>query len=611
VALRVPINYVTVPAVSLRAACFAHNQYEDAAFRDCFLSLIDSEFQKFVVDVFWDAARQTWSLCPVSLDPSAFESAKVVARASGETPFPRLLGRLPEDERPRVWARQESSSSSIPDTLSSPGLTATVSSTGSLQNPRPTSSTATIPRPTDITNGEGQPVYQIGPYYCSSTITFSLLTDILEAELDATDNTTHAFITYFILNVHAAAPFSSPDSPAQQPTSGELPSKDDQLSNVLNGNLSSHLYTPQKLRDERSNLNDSWFEVRSVNQPITAYYQIAEKEDSDDLSTPDGWPTEAYMEFKEFRRVVVGFGSIDPQMSDYDLSLDENVIFSSSMTQELHNSSFKTSGEISSGCFFSKDRTTISDANSSWAVSVAPDVDIALDGDPTTPIAAITNLTSCGISPLLNTTLSNVTADVNDLPYLAFARSTLWSWAPGEPANNTNRSPHLCAEMHRDLYPGRWRTTMCSQKRKVACQDIQKPYQWSLSERAVSYLEGDKECPPNTSFSVPRTALENSHLLSVLQNSPRQSDHEAVFLNINAIDQENCWVTGINGTCPYERMDSLDKDRLVVVPTVAAIIVFVVAALTLFVKCTANRRETLRGRRRRNVAGWDYEGVPS
>jgi hypothetical protein len=48
----------------------------------------------------------------------------------------------------------------------------------------------------------------------------------------------------------------------------------------------------------------------------------------------------------------------------------------------------------------------------------------------------------------------------------------------------------------------------------------------------------------------------------------------------------------------------------VVIPTVAGVIVFLLAILTITVKCAANRQNTRR-RRKRGEGGWDYEGVPS
>jgi hypothetical protein len=50
------------------------------------------------------------------------------------------------------------------------------------------------------------------------------------------------------------------------------------------------------------------------------------------------------------------------------------------------------------------------------------------------------------------------------------------------------------------------------------------------------------------------------------------------------------------------------------VPTVAAIIVLVVSALTVFVKCAGNRKVRKRNKNRRRIRadnGFVYEGVPS
>lgn len=138
-----------------------------------------------------------------------------------------------------------------------------------------------------------------------------------------------------------------------------------------------------------------------------------------------------------------------------------------------------------------------------------------------------------------------------------------------------------------------------------------------VTTNLVDYASADDSCPGNSSFAVPRTALENSYLYAAVvsplppseNNDP--GDIPIVFLNLNALDLPNCWVAGVNSTCPYRSPAATDETRVVVIPTVAAVIVFLLAALTLFVKCAANRRDLRRGKRRREVSGWDYEGVPS
>lgn len=99
--------------------------------------------------------------------------------------------------------------------------------------------------------------------------------------------------------------------------------------------------------------------------------------------------------------------------------------------------------------------------------------------------------------------------------------------------------------------------------------------------------------------------------MAAFQNDDRRSPGEEIFIDLNSINIPECWVTGVNGTCPYLSTDQTNRIRIVVVPTVAAVIIFVLAALTFFVKCAANRRENKRGRRRKMVGGWEYEGVPS
>jgi len=59
------------------------------------------------------------------------------------------------------------------------------------------------------------------------------------------------------------------------------------------------------------------------------------------------------------------------------------------------------------------------------------------------------------------------------------------------------------------------------------------------------------------------------------------SDHPIQF---NDIDVATCWVIGRDTTCPYLKNTSTNN-RQVIVPVVAAILVFVISGLTLFVKC--------------------------
>lgn len=600
-------------------------------------NLLAAGFQRFVADVYWDPGRAVWSLCPAEVPlpeikppsknppavitvPSSLAESTSVSIASGSS----VTTSLPQRRGIELFVRQDgesasesamaSSSSDIPSTLTSSDETGVPTSVAE------SASASTFPSDTNQ-----HQLFQIGSYNCTATINLDLLADLLDNYLDGSDITTDATVAYLIMNIHAAASTEDPDGSAPQPE--QMPVQGNLISDIIRGNLSEKLYTPHGLQDDRNNLNRSWLDVQWDNLPAPGYYQSS-KSANGWLTTPDGWPTEAFMEFKEFYRLIAGFGAIDPQMSGYDLTTDLNNIFGPGVLLSLHSADISSSGSITQGCLFSASDTTItSSTNASWALNPAPQINLGTNPNTTNPILSITNLTSCGLSTLINTTLSNVTADQNPAPYRAILHSTLWTWAPGQPTKTTTENDNdyrdKCAVVSSSFpYPGRWRTSDCRMRRRVACQDPNNPYHWELSHDSVQYFSGDGACPRGLTFSVPHTALENAHLLSAIRASqsstspspPSASDADqlsTVFLNLNTIDINNCWAIGVNATCPYLPRQDMDKTRVVVVPTVAAVIIFVLAALTFFVKCAANRREDKRGRRRRNVGGWEYEGVPS
>ena len=163
---------------------------------------------------------------------------------------------------------------------------------------------------------------------------------------------------------------------------------------------------------------------------------------------------------------------------------------------------------------------------------------------------------------------------------------------------------------------GKWHATSCNDRHYAACRIGSQPYLWTPSQQSGPYDAVSRVCPDNSTFSVPRTALENAYLVSAMQSAHNSgdldSDETLIWVNFNDLDVSGCWVSGANNTCPYVQRTST-TGRKVTVPTVAAVIVFVIAALTVFVKCAANRGASRkrRNRRRRGDSGWDYEGVPS
>lgn len=397
-----------------------------------------------------------------------------------------------------------------------------------------------------------------------------------------------------------------------------MPTANTTLSNVLNTDLASYLYTPAQLREDRANLNESWFsydvDVDSRLKPALTYLQPSTNSDGV-MFTLDGWPSEGVLEFgPEHLRLLASFGRVDAQMTAYDTQADNSILFPEGTFQSIQNITLSDSGNVTNGCFFNQSIDYLTGStNSAWAMSS----NFPIESTASSP--AVSNITACGISPLLNQTLSG-TADVSYEPYQAISYSSIWSWADNEPRNITNKAGNAaymrCATMRGSTH-GRWVLTDCTERHRAACRGGDNaPFQWSISDSEDSYTDSNSICPPDSSFDAPRTALENHYLYAALQarasEYPEDFDQDTiVWVNFNSLDVMDCWVVGVSANCPYNLEANQDQNRLVIIPTVAAVIVFVLAVLTVFVKCAGNRQSSRKTRRRRMQEGWEYEGVPS
>jgi len=153
-------------------------------------------------------------------------------------------------------------------------------------------------------------------------------------------------------------------------------------------------------------------------------------------------------------------------------------------------------------------------------------------------------------------------------------------------------------------------------KHRAACRIAGEPYAWRLSTINVPFAAAPDACPEHTVFSLPRTGLENTYLYHQILNNTNSAGGDAdsissgVWIDFNSLDQPDCWVTGgPNATCPYENNRQETRQRQILIPTIAALIVLLLTVLTLLVKCNQNRRNSKT--RRRGDNGWEYEGVPS
>ncbi|GIZ37194.1 hypothetical protein CKM354_000065100 [Cercospora kikuchii] len=616
--LRVPVNFVTHPGVALSAACFGNRRYEESTAAKCLSNLLVSGFRRIEADVYWDASRSTWSLCPVELGGSGESLTSSASLAA--TPSAGLSRRLAAADNgagrdvPLLLQQRQNDEALNPSTPPATTVTAsdTISSTATLLSNPTSPATGGIFEPTDPDAGDGT-LIQAGSYSCTTSTDFALLISIISAHIVNTDTNIGATTLFLTLNVHAAASASNPDGPAEQPDDDTLPEGGSLLSSIINSNVSSYIYSPRELLNQRNDLNtSSWFTTFGVSEPISEYFSVEERGNTP--YTPDGWPGENYLEVPGYsKRLLVGFGTVDPQMSNYNFTGDSSTIFPAQYLESNRNVTFTSGGTVATGCFFNPEQTVLAETNSSFALSTVGSGEIVPSDQLFTYFERARNLTRCGISPILNATLGNASADREFRPYQEFANNTVWSWGPGEPVNSTGEdiNDFSCAALN--ATSGTWKASDCSESRYGACRVGNERYSWQVSDSSAPYERVELACKEDHNFDAPRTALENEYLLSTLRRYRAEPDSddvgELLWLNFNALDVKACWVIGQNMTCPYDGPQE-EQSRRIVVPVVAGVVVFVLTGLTILIKC-AGKRQTSKRRRRRGDDGWDYEGVPS
>lgn len=274
---QIPINFVTHPAVSLKAVCFGNNVYDNNSTARCFSNLLAVGYRRLLVDLYWSADQRTWSFCPVS----------VPSDVAGSADF------------------------------------------------------------TTVTSSTGSQLYQLGPYLCAPDLDVSGLIDVLDGYFESRASQLNVYLEFVIFNLHAAASATAPDQPASAVSGSQLPGGEERLGYLLHDRLGKYIYGPSQLTDERSNLNNSWYKVTHGYKPITEYFTIHE-DSKGRQSTPDGWPCSKYVQLAKSRRALLGYGDVDPQLSDYNLTSD-NVLFPPSYLSNPVDVALADDGSFDSG----------------------------------------------------------------------------------------------------------------------------------------------------------------------------------------------------------------------------------------------------------------------
>lgn len=615
VAIQIPINFIPHPAVALRAACFAEDRYEDASAQKCLSNLLATGFRRIIVDLYWNPFTSQWTLCPAAL-PSLNQSSTSAQSSTVST--------ISSSSSQLFQASTSATAIAARDAVATPGpeeeavairaqstldRTELVSSSGASISTSTASSPAISPSP--VTGASG--LYQIGPYQCTYSADLSLIRSVLQDHFVITGTNVDATLKYLILNLHNATLYSGTDSAQLESTTPQS------VAQILNATLSSYLYTPINLAAHRANLNSSWLSVPVADQVDISYFHYSINA-TGFASSPDGWPNEGYAELNEAKRLLVGFGMSDFSDTQYNASADESLIFATGTLFAPRPVTLASNGSVISGCIFDdSEPASVAKTNNSFALAIpaAPG-----SASPTGVDDSASSLALCGFSPLLNTTLNNNTADAAITPYTTFVTDSLWAWYPGQPDDKSSGSASnnaRCAVMNISAPAGgRWQVAPCAGRFPGACRIGSAPFEWTLTDQRGSYDAVNHVCPPNSTFAVPRTPIENAYLrataVETLSSSDADPDSEShlVWINLNDLDIGGCWVTGVNARCPYNT-NQASASRHVIVPTVAAVIVFCIAALTILGKCAARRQGAERWRRRMRIKDGlgEYEGVPS
>lgn len=585
--------------------------YEDEATSSCISNLLSVGYQRLVVDLYWSSKRKQWTFCPIAIPTDA-----VGATENPETAVTSASSAvLSSGDMDEVHTTSMSTTTSQSITTSTNDLNVGRNNLHGGVYGKPLSASITA----SPTSGDPNPLlYDLGPYSCTHTLDLSTLINVVFEYFQETANTLQARLLYLVFNIHSAADIDNPDRPSEVPAD-LLPDPDQLVGSIIDATLGTYMYTPPQLQDERGNLNMTWYNTPGSYYPIAEYFKT-NKNPQAIHSTPDGWPCGKYVVIKKAKRLLLGWGTVDDEIQRYSFPGDKNLVFPEDTLTSKVDVEATQDGGIESGCLYDPDSLEVP-SKASWSqlaeisgfdYSAISDLDMS-------PLSNLSkNLKFCGISPVVNQTLLNATAGEDIRSYQNISHS-VWFWASGEPYSPSDKDPekhYRCALMDTSLF-GNWRATDCSQQYHAACRVNNSPYSWVLTENKTSFNGATDECPENSTFGVPRTGLEQTYLTALLNKSDVAEDlsstdgeNKGIWVNFNSLDTRSCWVTGgPNATCPYYEDEDADERREIVVPTVAAIIVLIITALTLFVKCNANRRNSRR--KKRVIEGWEYEGVPS
>lgn len=409
-------------------------------------------------------------------------------------------------------------------------------------------------------------------YKCDDVLSLQGLIRLVSIFGQATDTNLSANLIMLIFNIHS---LSSKNTYFSQNNNGS----NNTISSILSDNLGSKLYKPSDLEHDRS-----------ANNTLLS-----------GEGSGHGFPSSSYFLFSEEKRYIATIWENElPSNSTYNIKNDYDAIF----TKTALNSSFT-----------SLENTTTPTSQESFINKSFQNWRFAYD-EPANPFnnATVKRLVNEGYSPILNAPVSR-TMDIATI-----FNTSLWSWNSTQPlkaaqakelspdyGNTRNtESAYKCAAITEEG----WVVSNCYQEKYVVCRKNSRAFEWKLSNDKKIYFHAIDACPEDTTFSVPRDALQEASLMDYLTSL---GSNYSVWIDMNSIAISDCWVTGgPYASCPYQKVSNERNFVEMLTPAAAFCLIIFIAILLLRLKRVPvqdNRKHW-----KKTLATYtdnEYEGVPS
>jgi hypothetical protein len=362
------------------------------------------------------------------------------------------------------------------------------------------------------------------------------------------------------------------------------------ISSKLISYLDNRIYTPVDLRNDRKNGFTFGVSGKSEN----------------------GYPTAHRFLLELKQRIMVSVTYMNLDKDAYDISQDEDTVFE--IDEDRSGPDYMNSDESNdAGMSYVTDKTPkMCHSNSTEYLSTINSTTVKtwrtiLDTkDNPFTTENIRDYVQCGFSPVINTGLKTMQELVEPVD------ASIWAWSLEQPTwkhsnNKTNEEDGPVAWECAILDTDGWKVANCYAKYKSLCRANNMAYDWNIGEKEENYFEAINACEGQNYFSVPRTALQNKVAMIELNNSL------PVWIDLNSISVDNCWVTGgPYASCPYHPVSNNRNE--VVKLSIAAMVAFLLVVLILLLKLdkVPLKKHQYRWRRLVNKAAEEeYEGVPA